>query len=92
MKNNPKTTQIEPGYETPKFWWLREWVEYLDEITSVTEQLNFARSIANYGLFGDEPYRLTGEELEYFNEAVRPVLDEQRKCIKEGKRWRPKRK
>lgn len=92
MKRQSKNNLNRPEYKPPKFWWLREWVEYMDEITSVPEALNFARSVANYGLFGDEPYRLTGDELEYFNEAVRPVLDEQRKCIKEGKIWRPKRK
>lgn len=85
-KNNSNSTQSQPNFNAPFFWWRAEWVEYMDGIQSNTEKLNFARSIAEYGLFGKEPYRLSCEDLEYFNEVVRPDLDVQRKRLKEGKK------
>lgn len=91
-KNKPNSTQKQTKYNAPYFWWRVEWVEYMDSIQSNPERLNFARSVAEYGLFGNEPYCLTCEDLDYFNDVVRPDLDGQRKRLKEGKKLWNKRK
>lgn len=70
----------------PYFLWRVEWVRYFDGIQSEIEKLNFARSIAVYGLYGKDANLLCGEDLDYFNEVIRPDLDEQRKRLKEGKK------
>lgn len=86
MSNRTRTNRISrklPNFNAPFFWWRADWVEYMDGIQSNPEKLNFARSIAEYGLFGKEPYRLSCEDLEYFNEVIRPDLDEQRKRMED---------
>lgn len=50
-------------------------------ITGVEQVVNFANSIAEYGLLGREPTRIQGGQLEYFNRVIRPDLDNQRKRI-----------
>ena len=69
-----------------KFRWFAEWVEYCKTLYDDSEQLAFHEAIAKYGLECEEPIRITGAALEYFNMKVRPELDRQHKRMREGKR------
>ena len=72
----------------PYFWWRKDWYLYMRGIQETIPAVNFALSIARYGFYGEEPTRIDGELLEYFNREVRPDLDKQRKRMKtrEGRR------
>lgn len=71
----------------PYFWWRKEWYEYMKQITSTVEAVNFARTVAVYGLYGKDANLLCGDDLCYFNEVVRPDLDKQRKKMR-NKQWK----
>lgn len=74
--------------QIPYFWWCKDWYLFMVRITGVEQVVNFANSIAEYGLFGREPTRIQGGQLEYFDRVIRPDLDNQRKRIsaKNGQR------
>lgn len=83
MSNKRKITITEPY-----FWWRVEWYHYLKSISANPERLALAEAIADYGLNGTEPTQLCCEDLDYFNEVIRPDLDKQRKQLKNGKKIR----
>ena len=62
-----------------RFVWLSEWCEYSKTIADDAQQLSFNWAVALYGLKCEEPKKLEGDVLRYFNERVRPELDRQHK-------------
>lgn len=72
---------IQSKYE--KFRWYAEWLEYADKLPD-EEERTFNRSVIRYGLMKEEPAKLTGSTLDYFNTHIRPELDRQHKRLDRG--------
>lgn len=68
-----------------KFRWQVEWMKYAATLSHDEEQA-FNWSVILYGLKCEEPTKLQGASLEYFNTKVRPELDRQHKKLRKGRR------
>lgn len=71
-----------------QFDWLPEWVEYAETIPPIDPALCFYKAVIRYGLDCIEPEELRAEDLQYFNEKVRPELDRQHHKMDKRKKRR----
>ncbi len=66
-----------------KFRWFAKWLEYANKLPD-EEERTFNRSVIMYGLRKEEPVKLTGNTLDYFNTHIRPEIDRQHKRLDRG--------
>ena len=78
--------------EYPKFRWFGAWVEYADSICNDHDQYLMHEAIARYGLYKEEPTITNPEDLQYFNNVIRPNIDAQHRKMDKAKRRRETRK
>ncbi|MBO6310376.1 MAG: hypothetical protein J6N70_16385 [Oribacterium sp.] len=68
-----------------EFNFFAEWVKFGDSLQDEQDRLDFYMAISRYGVYGEEPEILKGASLEYFNENVRPNIDNQHRRANHGK-------
>lgn len=81
---NGLTYAATTGAKWPLFEWRKEWGKYVTAITDPGQRLAMIEAITNYGLeeAAPEPPTLNPANLDYFNNQVRPRLDEQHRKLK----------
>lgn len=67
----------QPCSEFPFLNFHKEWADYIEKELTEEEGLPLYTAIAMYGIKETEPKGLSANALKYFNETIRPLIDEQ---------------
>lgn len=73
------TMMRETGCKFPRFDFMPEWWEFAKHIDDDEQMVTYFRCITHYALSECEPQpgEMHGDTLEYFNNTIRPNLDQQ---------------
>lgn len=74
----------ETGCKYPRFEFLPEWWEFAKQIKDDEQMVNYFRCITHYALSEREPQpgEMLGNTLKYFNNTIRPNLDQQHTAMR----------